>query len=272
MRESEPAEFDAFLQQACPPRDLAWRKYRRRSARRHVDERMRSLGLPSYAAYLDRLRVDPIEADALADLMHVTVSRFLRDRQRWPPLAQRVVPELIRRHRPNGALRAWSVGCCNGEEPYSLAIMWLEHVLPHWPEARLTILATDIDEEALERARHGLYAAESLRELSPDLREHWFARHGGMWLVDERVRSLVAFERSNLMTDSPPPDMDLILCRYLVFTYYEGRRRRLAVERLAQALRPSGALMIGAKERLDTDALALFVPWPGVESVFRKRE
>lgn len=73
------------------------------------------------------------------------------------------------------------------------------------------------------------------------------------------------------MTDPPPPDIDLLLCRYLVFTYYERERRRRAVERLHQALRPGGALMIGAKERLDAGALELLDPWPGVEGVYRKR-
>jgi chemotaxis methyl-accepting protein methylase len=263
--------FDAFLQQACPPLDLAWRKYRRRSARRQVDERMRTLGLHTYAAYLERLRADPAEAAGLADLMHVTVSRFVRDRQRWPPLAERVIPELIRARPPGGRVRAWSVGCCNGEEPYSLAILWLEQVRPGWPETRLEVIATDIDEAALERARRGVYAAGSLRELGPELRERWFNRRGGIWRVDDRVRRHVVFEQSNLMNDPPPRDVDLVLCRYLVFTYYEGERRRRAVERLGEALRPGGALMIGAKEYLDAAALECFDSWPGVEGVYRKR-
>jgi chemotaxis methyl-accepting protein methylase len=264
-------EFDAFLQQACPPLDLAWRKYRRRSARRQVMARLRALGLPGYTAYLERLRTDRAEAAGLADLMHVTVSRFLRERQRWLPLAARVIPQLIR-ERPQGApIRAWSVGCCNGEEPYSLAIVWLEHVRPSWPETDLEIVATDIDEAALERARRGEYAAGSLRELAPELHTRWFTRHGGSWRIDERVRRLVLFERSNLMTDPPPPEVDLVLCRYLVFTYYEGERQRRAVEHLRSALRPGGALMIGARERLDGGALECFDPWPGVEGVYRRR-
>jgi chemotaxis methyl-accepting protein methylase len=265
------AGFDAFLQQACPPLDLAWRKYRRRSARRQVDERMRSLGLHSYAAYLERLRADPAEAAGLADLMHVTVSRFLRDRQRWLPLAREVIPELIREHPPGAPVRAWSVGCCNGEEPYSLAMVWLEHVSPSWPETRLEIIATDIDEAALERARRGIYATGSVRELAPELRARWLVRRDGVWEVDERVRCLVVFERKNLMIDPPPPDVDLVLCRYLVFTYYEAERRDRAVERLSRALRPGGALMIGAKECLDARTRERFDPWPGVEGVYRKR-
>jgi chemotaxis methyl-accepting protein methylase len=182
-----------------------------------------------------------------------------------------VIPELIEGRPPGAPIRAWSVGCCNGEEPYSLAIVWLEHIQPRSPATRLEIVATDIDEAALERARRGVYADVSLRELAPDLRERWFARRGGMWRVDEPVRELVAFERSNLMTDPPPRDIDLVLCRYLAFTYYEGERRRRAAERLHRALRPAGALMIGAKESLDAGALELFDPWPGVAGVYRKR-
>jgi chemotaxis methyl-accepting protein methylase len=204
--------------------------------------------------------------------MHVTVSRFLRDRQRWLPLARQVIPELIHEHPPGRPVRAWSVGCCNGEEPYSLALVWLEHIQTRWPETGIEIVATDIDEAALERAHRGIYAAGSLRELGPELRARWFARRGDVWRIDDRVRRLVAFERRNLMTDPPPSDVDLVLCRYLVFTYYEGERRRRAVGRLSRALRPGGALMIGAKEHLDADALELFDPWPGVEGVYRARK
>lgn len=272
MGDRAPANgFDAFLRQACPPLDLSWRKYRRRSARHRVDARMRSLGLHTYAAYLERVRADPAEAAGLADLMHVTVSRFLRERERWAPLVRQVIPELIREHPPGSPVRAWSVGCCNGEEPYSLAVMWLEHVQPSWPETRLEIVATDIDGAALERAQRGIYAGGSLRELGSELRTRWFARRGDVWRVDESVRRLVVFERKNLMTDPPPSDLDLVLCRYLVLTYYEGERRRRAMGRLGRALRPGGALMIGAKEQLDEGELEVFDPWPGVDGVYRRR-
>ncbi len=152
--------FDAFLARACPGLDLEWRKYRRCEARRAVNERLRELGLPDYQAYLGLLRRDPGEAAGLADRMRITVTRFFRERERWQIPAERILPELVAAAPPRRTVRAWSAGCCGGEEPYALAIVWLERIAPVAPDATLEILATDIDEPSLARAREGVSRAE----------------------------------------------------------------------------------------------------------------
>ncbi|MEW6268052.1 MAG: CheR family methyltransferase [Thermodesulfobacteriota bacterium] len=246
-----PATFDAFLALACPGLDLAWRKYRRRDARHAVLARMRELGLPDYASYLDLLRRDPAEAAGLADRMRVTVTRFFRERERWQVLAERVLPELVAAASgPRPIVRAWSAGCCGGEEPYTLAILWLERIAPAAPDASLEILGTDIDEPSLARARAGLYPASALREVPPGVRERWFGREGPAWRVADAARRMVRLENRNLMSDPVPSATDLVLCRYLPFTYFTGTRRHEAARRLWSALRPDGALMIGRKEGL----------------------
>src|SRR5690606_19941845 len=143
-------------------------------------------------------------------------------------LAERVLPELVAAASPGRTVRAWSAGCCGGEEPYTLAIVWLEHVAPTAPDVTLEILATDIDEPSLARARAGLYAASALREVPPDVRERWFGREGPAFRVADPVRRLVRLERRNLMTDPVPSAVDLVLCRYLAFTYFTGERRQQA--------------------------------------------
>src|SRR6266540_2749392 len=144
--------FDEFLREACADLDLAWRKYRRRSARHRLDERLRELGLDDYRAYLERLRTEPSEAAGLADLLRVTVSRFFRERGCWRDLTKIVLPALIAK-RQTGSLRIWSAGCCGGEEPYTVALAWLDYLQPLHPALEVEILATDIDETSLARAR-----------------------------------------------------------------------------------------------------------------------
>jgi chemotaxis methyl-accepting protein methylase len=102
------------------------------------------------------------------------------------------------------------------------------------------------------------------------LRRRHFHRQDHLWRLDVAIAGQVRFAAHNLMTDPLPTDIDLILCRYLAFTYYQGERRLLAGRRLWQALRPGGALMIGRKEQLGP-AAALFVPWPTAPGVFRKQ-
>ncbi len=258
-------QFDEFLQQACPALDLQWRKYRRRAARHRIDQRLRELGLAGYEDYLALLRADPLEAAALPETMLVTVSRFFRERERWEILARQVLPRLLAGKAAGEPLRSWSAGCCGGEEPYTLAIVWRE---AGQPAAGLDILATDIDEESLARARRAEYQEGSLREVPDEVRRRHFRPRDGRWAVREEIRKTVRFARHHLQRDPPPEGMDLVLCRYLVFTYFDGRRRLQAAERLRQALRPGGALMIGARENLG-EAERIFEPWPGAEGIFR---
>ena len=264
--------FDDFLQEACPPLDLEWRKYRRRAARHRVNARLEELGIKDYGEYLGRLRTDPREANALSDLMRITVTRFFRERRSWELLKQRVLPELLESTPDERPLKAWSVGCCGGEEPYSLAMLWLYGLPSELSGLSLQVLATDIDPDALERAERAVYSVSSLREVPESFLQVAFRREGHLFHLASEVRDMVVLFRHNLMTDPLPLGMDLVLARYLPFTYYTGNRRRFAAERLWQALRPGGALMIGLKEKLSSRERELFHPWPEAEGLFFRRE
>jgi chemotaxis methyl-accepting protein methylase len=157
-----------------------------------------------------------------------------------------------------GAIRSsLSAGCRGGEEPYTFAIIWLDRLRQRYPYLGLEILATDIDEAALERAKDGRYAKGSLKEIPAGSLENWFSGGNGLWSVDERVKRLVRFGRHNLQTDPPPRAMDIVLCRYLAFTYYTGERLLSAAMRIHDALRPGGLLMIGRKESVPSTVLKL---------------
>jgi chemotaxis methyl-accepting protein methylase len=264
--------FDDFLKEVCPPLDLEWRKYRRRAARHRVEARLKELGLNDYGEYLERLRAEQAEADRLPDLMRVTVTRFFREREHWEVLRQRVLPRLLTATPADRPLKVWSMGCCGGEEPYTLALIWLYELQPRHPGRTLSLLATDIDNSSLERAARAAYTRGSLREVPKSLWKRGFRQENSLFHLAPEVRRLAVFRRHNLMTDPPPEEMDLVLARYLPFTYYLGARRREAAERLWRALRPGGALMIGCKEELSPWERELFAPWPGAEGVFRRRE
>jgi chemotaxis protein methyltransferase CheR len=270
-KKEKSVQFDAFLKRACPPRDLDWRKYRRRSARHRVLARMAELGLTRFEDYLDRLDRDAGEAAGLAELMAVTVSRFFREAPVWKALEERVLPRLLAASAGRRLLRAWSVGCAGGEEPYSLALLWHDRLQPRYPRRRLTILASDVDESSLERARLAIYGGSSLREIPLALREKWFAVHDDRRRLIPLLAARVRFLHHNFMEDPQPGTFDLVLVRYLPFTYYRGARRLEAAQRLWRALRPGGALMIGAKENLQAQEGHLFAPWPGTTAIYCRR-
>lgn len=262
--------FDRFLQEACPDLDLVWRKYRRRSSRHRVDARRVELGLEGYRDYLERIRSDAQEAALLPDLMRVTVSRFFREQKQWLELKEHVLPELIATIPGVRALSIWSAGCCGGEEPFTLALVWLEYIQPFHPGLFVDILATDIDEASLERARLGLYRWEALREVPAEIRTRWFSPANALLRLDGKATALVRFGKRNLVTDPPPSGMDLTLCRYVAFTYFKGERLRVSLLRLWESLRPGGVLMVGEKETLPASALEYFEPMPGSQVFYRR--
>jgi len=264
--------FDEFLRQACPPLDLQWRKYRRRAARHRVRARMEELGLREYDDYLALLREDPGEASALPDLMRVTVSRFFRERSSWEKLAGTILSVYPASMAGRDTFGAWSAGCCGGEEPYTLVMLWRDCLAPSFPSVRLAVTATDIDGASLERATAGLYSGGSLREVPAALRERWFREGKGTWKLSEEIAGAVGFRESNFMTEGVPGKQDLIICRYLVFTYYRDRRRLDAARKIFSALREGGILFTGRKEGLGPAERELFEPLAAERGIYRKRQ
>ena len=261
--------FDEFLKAACDGYELDWRKYRRHASRRHLDERLRQLEMAGYEQYLERLQGDPTEAALLPDLLRVTVSRFFREREHWDFLRDTVVPKLLAA-RGGEPLRAWCAGCCNGEEPFSLALtLTLLSQTGPIVAADAKIIATDIDSTVLARAKVGVYGKSSLREVPPELLDRFFTRKGNEYRIDDSVREMVSFRQHNIRIDEPPPEIDLLLCRYLVFTYFTGERRLRTAASLYRALVPGGVLMVGRKDRLGLRELELFEPLPGSGTFFR---
>lgn len=259
-------KFDHFLQHICPELGLNWRKYRRKGARRGILARMTTLGLATFEDYIDHIRLHPEEGDRLPDLMHITVTRFHRDRLCWEELA-RIMPELV---APERKPRVLSAGCCGGEEPYTLAIVWKELFEERF--GPIEILAVDMDEASLERAHQAIYDKWSLRELPDEWREKWFIPSRRRFRLSQKITRMVRFEHGHLLNDPLSGPFDLILCRNLFFTYFIGDRRFQASLRLWEALRPNGALMIGEKEGLGPRELKIFKHWSGVRCFFQKIE
>jgi chemotaxis protein methyltransferase CheR len=270
------ADCVAFLQWALPRMGLRWAGFRR--VRRQVCRRLRGrvaeLGLPGLPAYRARLLADPREWAVLDGLTPITISRFARDRAVHAALEHDVVPALAAAARADGRerLRAWSAGCASGEEPASLALLWNLALAAGHPGLTLAVLATDVGDAVLERARRAVYEPGSLRELpAPWIDGGFDRRPDGTLALRAEHRALVTVRRHDVR--AAPPDgaaaFDLVLCRNLAFTYFAPAVQRAVLAGLATALRPGGALVIGLHERLP-GAAAPFAPWPDARAVLRR--
>jgi len=267
------ADCIAFLQWALPRLDMRWAGFRKvhRQVCKRVKRRMRSLGLTGFAAYRARLAADPQEWRALDACCHITISRFFRERSVFEVLRRRVLPDIAARAKQEGRkARCWSAGCASGEEPYTLKILWDLEVTGLVPGVGLSIIATDADTAMLERARAGCFAASSLRELPSHLVARAFDRVADRFCVRPRHRAGIGFVSQDLRTEAPKGPFDLILCRYVAFTYFSVPLQQQALARMAERLTPRGYLVIGAKERLPCEIAAL-APLPEAPQIFQAK-
>lgn len=257
---------DAF-RQVLNHLDRPWAGYRkiRKGVKKRVRRHMMALGCTTIDAYLYAIDRDPAARAECVERLRVTISRFFRDRQLWEQLRQRLLPTLAARFPIE--LNAWSAGCANGEEAYSLSMVWEDLTAGIAPFPVLQILATDADMTGLHRAREGLYPISSLKEVPEHLRNRWFQKAPGtaQWRVDNRLQERICWQPHQLLESPPPGLFHLILLRNNLLTYYQGTRLKTAFERILAVLADGGILIVGSHEHLPPSQVPLkrdpLCPW-----------
>lgn len=193
------------------------------------------------------------QLETLARALTIGETYFLRDPQSYQALEEQVLPELIGRRRKEGkSLRIWSAGCSSGEEPYSIAIL-LSRIIPDLDSWNIMLLATDINPNALERGRQGIYSQWSFRDAPPWLMDYFKKRRDGRFEIAPRIRKMVQFNHLNLAEDSYPAlvnstnAIDIIFCRN-VMLYFEPAMMKSVITRFHNALLEGGWLFISPTE------------------------
>ena len=260
-----------FLQWALPQLDLRWAGFRkvRGQVYKRLRKRMSELGIDDFSAYRARLVADPAEWRVFDECCHITISRFFRDRGVFESLRTRVLSDIAARASgEQRAGRVWCAGCAAGEEAYTLKIIWDLEVTKLYPGVSLSIVATDIDETMLARAREGCFKPTSLHELPRYLLEEAFEREGPLFCVKSAHRQGIDFLCQDLRSQAPTALFDLILCRYVAFTYFAPQLQKRVLAHLVDRLLPGGCLAIGTHENLPEGTT--LTPLPGAPQVFKK--
>jgi two-component system CheB/CheR fusion protein len=223
--------------------------YKKATVVRRIQRRMQVLQVSSVAAYVDRLRRDREEADALFRDLLIGVTHFFRDPESFDALASEVIPRLIRRAGPLGPLRIWTPGCASGEEAYSVAILVREEMARQDVQLRVQIFAGDIDEEALDQARDGRYPEGIAQHVTPERLARFFHLEGGFYQVSKSIREMCVFSAHSLIRDPPFSRLDLLVCRNLLI-YLESDLQRQVATLFHYSLRSGGYLFLGPSESL----------------------
>ncbi|KJU83734.1 chemotaxis protein methyltransferase, partial [Candidatus Magnetobacterium bavaricum] len=221
-----------------------------------INTRVHYLGLVNFHQYYNLLEGDSRQSTGewqhLIESLTTGESYFFRDRGQFEILRTHIFPELIRRKEGQKAIRIWSAGCATGEETYSIAIEIFE-LLPQVRHFNTTIIGTDINPKAIERARAAIYNDWSFRMVDPEIKHRYFVRKHDGWHLDKQIKDMVTFQVGNLVSDIYPHsstdicEMDLIVCRN-VFIYFDKDTVSLIIKKFADTLSESGYLLTGHAE------------------------
>ncbi len=222
--------------------------YRKKMLARRLERRMGLSHFENVAEYLAHLREHPEEVKQLVRDLLISVTRFFRDPDAFRTLETEVLAPLIRAKDADAPLRVWVPGCATGEEPYSLAMLLLEHRTAARSPCRLQIFATDVDDHALEVARRGTYPEGVAADVSPERLARFFTRvDESAWQISKQLRETVTFAVQNLIADAPFSRMDLISCRNILI-YLEPEVQQKVITLLHFALKEGGCLLLGPSE------------------------
>ena len=263
------ADFDAVRRVILERCGFDLGHYKDRCIRRRIAARIRARGFRSAPPYLEVLCREEGEAEALLAALTIHVSQFFRNPSTFAVLERQVLPELFAAapRQRNRALRLWSVGCAEGEEPYSLALLLAELAPADVP---VEILATDLSPAVLRRAAEGVFDPQRLSAVPPSLRERYFEPCGQRLRLREEIRSMVAFRRHNVLERAPFPAAELILCRN-VLIYFSREIQEEILRRFAAALPSGGVLVLGRAEALLDETRRLFAMECPAERIYRRK-
>jgi two-component system, chemotaxis family, CheB/CheR fusion protein len=263
----EPA-FENLIRYIQESRGVDFRGYKRTSLRRRISLRMEQLKIDTFAHYHSFLEAHPQEFIDLLNTVLINVTSFFRDQDAWEALKTSVLPKLVDPSRGRDQLRIWSVGCATGEEPYSLAMLLCEVLGSADYGRRVKIYATDLDEAALNAARHASYLPRDVEGVAEPLLHKYFERTNNHYLVSRELRKAVIFGRHNIVHDAPISRIDLLVCRNLLI-YLETETQNLVLPRLHYALVDDGCLFLG-KAETQLARSKLFTPIDMKHRLFRK--
>jgi chemotaxis protein methyltransferase CheR len=261
-----PKELQAQIKTHIADRcGLYFRDHDLKNLESGVTQRMKACGFDSVHSYYLHLTTSEekeTEFRELLNLLTINHTYFFRNEPQFVAFKDKVLPELIERKMQQALesktgkktlLRIWSAGCSTGEEPYTIAMI-LREVIPHPEDWDIEILATDASSEAMEKAKRGIYGANSMRLVEEPYRSKYFtqlasSKQNGDWKISSEIKQMVRFGFLNLVGDPYPPEMDVIFCRNVTI-YFETKTTIKIMENFAANMADPGYLFLGYSESL----------------------
>ncbi|MCQ8181307.1 EAL domain-containing protein [Methylomonas sp. SURF-1] len=262
-----PDQLDQLLGKLRDKLHLDFSGYKIGTLLRRVRRRQIATSKLELKDYLDWVDRDSGELDALARDILISVTAFFRDREAFAALGSSI-QELCKRKPSGGEIRVWVAGCASGEEAYSVAMLIAEALGERLQHHRVQVFATDIDDDALNVARRGIYPAASMAEVPAELLGRYFSPANQAYEAGKLLRDMIVFARHNLVSDPPFLRLDLVSCRN-VLIYFDSPLQAKVLQTFHFGLQKEGCLFLGRSESV-AQAEQLFTPLDRRERLFKK--
>ena len=246
--------------------------YKRNTFQRRIERRMGIHQIDKIDTYIRYLQENSQELDLLFKELLIGVTNFFRDAAAWEQLRKQALPELLAKRTSGQALRAWVAGCSSGEEAYSLAMLFKETVgeVPSKGLFTLHVFATDLDRDAIDKARQGVYPDNIAADVSAERLARFFHKEEHGYRVRREIREMVTFAPQNLLMDPPFTRLDILSCRNLLI-YLAPEMQKKLFPLFHYSLNPGGILFLGSAETIG-GFTGLFTPLSGKSRLFWRSE
>jgi two-component system CheB/CheR fusion protein len=224
--------------------------YKKSTITRRIDRRVAYHQLPDYLSYINFMRENPPEIDLLFNELLIGVTKFFRDALAYQSLKDKL-HHLLKNKKADDPIRVWVAGCSTGEEAYSVAIVLMECVQSlHFKKLpKIQIFATDLDTEAIEHARAGLYHDNIVSDVSDERIKQFFVKKDNHYLVKKELREMIVFAQHNFIKDAPFTRLDLLCCRN-VMIYLTSELQKKIIPVFHYSINPQGILFMGPAETI----------------------
>ena len=224
-------------------------QYKKNTIHRRIEKRMRLHGIEDLASYLTYLENHREEVRLLLKEFLINVTSFFRDPKAFEVLKHEILPMLLKDKPDNYTFRVWVPGCASGEEAYSIAMVLREYLAETQRDLIVQIFATDIDENSIDVARSGHYAANIATDIGPDRLRRFFIKEGSGYRIKKEIRELIVFAVQNVIKDAPFTRLDILSCRNLLI-YLEPELQNRLIPLFNYSLKPGGCLFLGSSESI----------------------
>lgn len=235
-------DYEGFKKEIYKMTGINLSYYKEKQMKRRINSLIKKNNYDTYDAYVRAIKSDKELFNEFINYLTINVSEFYRNPEQWEVLEKDILPDLLKKSRYP---KIWSAACSTGDEPYTL-VMILNKFLPL---ENIRILATDIDRQAIEKAKIGLYLKKSVEKLPVELLKKYFTIERDLYKIKDEVKKCVEFRHHDLLKDEYPKSCDLIVCRN-VLIYFTEEAKDYVYRKLNGSLKTGGVLFVGSTEQI----------------------